>query len=97
MTNACTLTSALGGRWHGGYGLAFCPAHQNTKTPALSLKDGDGGNLLAHCFSGCDARDVFAALRAKGLLAEARVDALESEVAELRALVQVLSSQDSQA
>lgn len=31
MTDAATLTRALGGRWHGRYGSAFCPAHANTE------------------------------------------------------------------
>ncbi len=66
--NARTLTAALSGRWHGGYGLAFCPAHPNTRTPALILKDGDDGKLLVYCFTGCDGTDVLAALRARGLL-----------------------------
>jgi len=69
MTDARTITSALGGHWHGGYGLAFCPAHENTKTPALSLKDGHDGKLLVYCHTGCDGVDVLAALRARGLLA----------------------------
>jgi hypothetical protein len=68
MNDAKTICEALGGRWHGSYGLAFCPCHENTRTPALSLKDGDGGKLLIFCHAGCDARDILAALRAKGLL-----------------------------
>ncbi len=71
--NAYSITTALGGRWHGNYGLAFCPCHKNTRTPALSLKDGDDGKLLVHCFTGCDGAEVLAALRAKGLL-EGRSD-----------------------
>ena len=66
---AYSITTALGGRWHGNYGLAFCPCHENTRTPALSVQDGDDGKLLAHCFAGCDGVDVLAALRARGLLA----------------------------
>lgn len=62
------ITLALGGRWHGAYGLAFCPAHENRRTPALSLTDGDGGRLLVCCHAGCDGGDVLAALRARGLL-----------------------------
>ncbi len=69
MTDAHTLTAALGGHWHGSYGLAFCPAHPNTRTPALSLTDGSDGKLLVHCFAGCTGSDVLAALRARGLLA----------------------------
>ena len=45
--NAHAICDALGGRWHGSYGLAFCPVHKNTRTPALSLKDGDDGRLTA--------------------------------------------------
>ena len=62
--NAGTICDALGGHWHGSYGIAYCPAHPNTKTPALSLKDGNDGKLLVHCFAGCDGADVLAALRA---------------------------------
>ena len=71
---AKTITEALpGGRWHGSYGLAFCPAHQNSKTPALSLSDGSDGKLLVFCHAGCDGTGVLAALRARGLL-EGRSD-----------------------
>ena len=69
MTDAYSITTALGGRWHGGYGMALCPAHENIRTPALSVKDGDDGTLLVHCFTGCAGVDVLAALRARGLLA----------------------------
>ena len=69
MTNAHTICEALGGHWHSRYGLAFCPVHENTRTPALSVKDGDDGKLLVHCFAGCAGADVLAALRARGLLA----------------------------
>ena len=71
MTDAKTMTLALGGRWYGGpggYGLAFCPAHDNTRTPALRLRDGSEGRLLAICAGGCDFRAVVTALRARGLL-----------------------------
>ena len=62
--NARAICKALGGR----SGLAFCPAHPNNRTPALSLKDGHGGKLLVFCHAGCTGTDVLAALRAKGLL-----------------------------
>ena len=68
MTDARQICDVLGGRWHGSYGLAFCPVHENIRTPALSLKDGDDGKLLIHCFAGCSGADVLAALRARGLL-----------------------------
>ena len=40
------ITQALGGKWHGSYGLAFCPAHHNTVTAALSVGTGREGQLL---------------------------------------------------
>ena len=69
MTDARQICDTLGGRWHGRSGLAYCPAHPNARTPALSLTDGSDGKLLVHCFAGCSGVDVLAALRARGLLA----------------------------
>ena len=66
--NARAICDALSGRWHGGYGLAYCPAHPNTRTPALSLKDGRDGKLLVYCHAGCTGNDVLAALRARDIL-----------------------------
>ncbi len=66
---ARAICTALRGHWYGRYGLAFCPAHQNTRTPALSLTDGTDGKLLVHCHAGCSGTDVLMALRARGLLA----------------------------
>ncbi len=30
MTDAYSITTALGGRWYSGYGMALCPAHEKT-------------------------------------------------------------------
>ena len=68
MTDARTLTHDLGGQWRGRYGTANCPAHPNTRTPALSLSDGNDGRTLAYCHAGCDFASVVAALRGMGLL-----------------------------
>jgi putative DNA primase/helicase len=65
--NAREITRALKGHWHGYYGTACCPSHPDTQ-PSLSLKDGDGGRLLARCFAGCSFENVLAALRQRGLL-----------------------------
>ncbi len=65
--NADEVTRALGGRWHGSYGTARCPAHED-RSPSLSLRDGDDGRLLVHCFAGCAGREVLTALRGLGLL-----------------------------
>ena len=59
------LTAALGGRWHGSYGTARCPAHED-RTPSLRLCDGDIATLLK-CFAGCEFRAVSDALKARGL------------------------------
>ena len=37
--NAQEITKALEGHWHGSYGTARCPAHED-KTPSLSIRDG---------------------------------------------------------
>lgn len=68
MRDAERITRALGGRWHGRYGLACCPAHQNTRTPALSLSDGADGRLLARCHAGCSFLSILDALRGLGLV-----------------------------
>ncbi len=66
--SARAITEALGGRWHGSYGLTFCPAHQNTRTPALSLSDGANGQLLAKCHAGCDFASIIGEMRGLGLV-----------------------------
>jgi hypothetical protein len=69
MKDARSITLALGGRWHGRYGTARCPVH-NDREPSLKVKDdprkADG--LDVHCFAGCGWRDVKAALVGLGLL-----------------------------
>ena len=65
--DAEAVTRALGGRWHGSYGTARCPAHED-RSPSLSLKDGYTGRLLVRCHAGCDWRDVSDALRGMGHL-----------------------------
>jgi len=57
-------TKRLGGQWHGSYGMAKCPAH-NDKTPSLSIQAGHSA-VLYHCFAGCSNEAVIAALRTGG-------------------------------
>ena len=64
--NARSLTEALGGRWHGSYGTARCPAHDD-RNPSLSVRDGDNGRVLVHCHAGCEQAVVLDALRSRGL------------------------------
>lgn len=67
MTDARTLTLALGGKWTGRGGVACCPAHGD-KHPSLTLANGTDGRLLLHCKSGCSFADVLAACRGRGLI-----------------------------
>jgi hypothetical protein len=68
MIDAKHLTQELNGKWFGHYGVAFCPAHENTNTPALSIKNAESGDLLTYCHAGCKFTDVQAALRSIGLM-----------------------------
>lgn len=65
MTDARSLTTAQGGRWHGRYGTAPCPVCQpetRKDQNALTLSDGSEGRLLAHCKrADCAFRDILAA------------------------------------
>lgn len=40
---------------------ALCPAHGD-KTPSLSVKEGDDGRVLLHCFAGCGVDEIVAAM-----------------------------------
>lgn len=40
---------------------ACCPAH-NDKTPSLAIRELDDGRILLHCFAGCGAAEVLAAI-----------------------------------
>lgn len=40
---------------------ALCPAHGD-KTPSLSIKEGDDGRVLLHCFAGCGIGEIVAAM-----------------------------------
>ncbi|WP_461478882.1 hypothetical protein [Pararhodobacter aggregans] len=64
MTDARTLTLALGGRWHGRYGVSPCPICQPERQKgqnALTLADGNSGLLLSCKKAGCSFRDILAA------------------------------------
>ena len=67
MSNAETISRALGGKRSGMGWIAPCVAHDDG-SPSLSLADGENGRLLVHCFTGCDASNVLAELRSLGLL-----------------------------
>lgn len=54
----------LKGTWHGSYGKAVCPAH-NDKRPSLSITPGREA-VLFHCFAGCTQTEIMDALAANG-------------------------------
>jgi len=41
--------------------IARCPAHED-RTASLSIGEGDDDRVLVHCFGGCAAADVLAAI-----------------------------------
>jgi hypothetical protein len=63
--NAAELVKRLGGRMHGHYGLARCPAHED-RSPSLSISDGAAGRILVKCHAGCNGHRVIDALRRQG-------------------------------
>lgn len=70
--DAEALTRALGGRWHGRYGLASCPVPGHGKGlgdrhPSLSISRGNRQAILVHCHAGCAQTDVVTSLAQRGL------------------------------
>jgi hypothetical protein len=56
------LLARLDGARRTGKGwVAKCPAHED-KRASLSIAEGDDGRVLAHCFAGCRAADIVAAV-----------------------------------
>ncbi len=68
------IVRALGGR----NGVCRCPAHDD-KRPSLSVNDGEDGDILVHCFAGCDYRDIKDELRHRGLLPDWQPSELDPE------------------
>ena len=71
---ASNILHALGGR----NGVCRCPAHDDTH-PSLSIKDTGDGDVIVHCFSGCDFRDIKDELRNRGLLPSWRPSEIDPE------------------
>ncbi len=61
MTPRELLARLKGSKRNGNGWSALCPAH-NDHNPSLSVRDGDNGGLLIHCFAGCSRERVCAAL-----------------------------------
>jgi hypothetical protein len=52
-------------RRQGGSYRAFCPAHDDTKTPNLDIKEGEDGRVLLLCRAGCATEEVVEAFGLK--------------------------------
>jgi hypothetical protein len=65
--NVESIVQALDGKRSGDGWRALCPAHDDTITPSLSIKECDDGTILVHCFAGCKQEQVIDALRDLGL------------------------------
>jgi hypothetical protein len=66
MSTAAAIAKELKGHRSGRGYVVRCPAHDDRKA-SLSLRDGPDG-LIVHCFTGCEPREVYDALRAQGLI-----------------------------
>ena len=85
MVSAAEIAKHLHGVRAGSGWICSCPVPSHGKgrgdrSPSLSLSNGDDG-LVVHCFSGCSARDVYDALRGRGLLDDGAKRAQRSPVA----------------
>jgi hypothetical protein len=74
MSAAAHIAHALGGTSTSGGFVCRCPvpshgAGRGDRNPSLSIREGETG-LLVRCHAGCDARDVLATLRRRGLLGD---------------------------
>jgi putative DNA primase/helicase len=75
VTDLRGLAHKLKGKPAGSGFVCSCPLpthgkRRGDKNPSLSIAEGADGSLLLHCKAGCDSRDVFSALRARGLIDE---------------------------
>lgn len=60
------LEIAIGSDVKGEY-LAFCPAHEDRKSPNLHNRKAEDGRVLLRCFAGCNQGRVLEALEARGV------------------------------
>jgi putative DNA primase/helicase len=56
------LSRLRGVRRSGDGYTAFCPAHDDRKTRSLSVREGEGGRILLHCFANCTYVQIVEAL-----------------------------------
>ncbi|MGC1861906.1 MAG: toprim domain-containing protein [Methylocystis sp.] len=73
MADASSISRAFKGTKTGNAYLVRCPVATHGKgkgdrNPSLLISDRDDGGIRANCLAGCDWRDIFDALRRRGLL-----------------------------
>jgi hypothetical protein len=59
------LARLEGVRTQNGFYRAFCPAHDDNRTPNLDVKEGEDGRVLLLCRAGCSTQEVVGALGLK--------------------------------
>jgi hypothetical protein len=59
------LVAALDARSNGDHYRARCPHHNGRSANSLSIKRGDNGSLLLHCYPGCEYADVLRVCRGR--------------------------------
>ena len=62
MNVEAVLARLEGARRNGSGYIARCPAHED-RLPSLSIREGEAGRVLLHCFAGCTAESICGALR----------------------------------
>jgi CHC2 zinc finger len=63
--NVNAIVERVKGVRHSGAGwIGRCPAHED-RSPSLSIREGEGGRILMHCFAGCTVTAVCEALNLK--------------------------------
>ena len=72
VDQADRIVRQLGGKWQGDFAMCRCPAHADGKA-SLSIRVGERA-VLFHCFAGCTADAIIAALRSGKMLASADHD-----------------------
>lgn len=72
VDQADRVVRQLGGKWQGDFAMCRCPAHADGKA-SLSIRVGERA-VLFHCFAGCTADAIIAALRSGKMLASADHD-----------------------
>lgn len=61
LSKITPLLKGLIKRHNGGY-LAFCPSHDDRKGRSLAVSLGRDGQVLMHCFAGCNVHEITQAI-----------------------------------